>query len=226
MYRRPRWALPVIGAGLVVVLLGLYAVDRALVAVGGTGPLTFLKPPLFAVRDGWIAGGERSQALRSAEELSGELALDGATPAGTIIYAGCREGINSYKSSDGYRLSCRAAARSFQAWSGDFEAMRDQARAEVRKRCPDTALIPFDYTPRRGITETEIYDCGAGVEISLSFGTPTGLLATNSALRQGEDFDTERHVSGPTPEELLAALQQHRWFVIHDVSKVYYQDQP
>jgi len=220
---RRRWVLLICS---LVLLLGMYGVDRAMVAFIGVGPLSFLRPPLPVVRDGWIAGGERHTALAEVKAFSEQLALPGGNQVATVVSTECSEGQNSYKSRDGYRLSCAAAARSFQGWSGDFLALRSQASAALGSKCSGPVPTPVNWIPKRGSTDQVAYQCGAGIEVRLAFGASDGISPDDPALVTGQDGEQTRHVSGPTAAELVEELAGHEWFVVQDVRKVYFEDRP
>ena len=226
MYRRPRRALPLVVGVVVVALLAVYGIDRMMVALVGVGPLSVFRVPLPVVRDGWIAGGERQAAIEAAGEFTSTLAPTGATTAAKVTFSTCSEGSNSWKRQDGYRLSCRAGLITYQGWSGDFATTRDQVRASLTATCSGPEPVLADITPHQGSIGSEAYSCGSGIEVRANFGTSNGLVVTDPAIRASQGDGFTRQITGPSADEIIEALATYQWFVVLDVHKTYYQDQP
>lgn len=224
---RPRIALSIAIASLVIGV-GLFAVDRLMVAVVGTGPLTILRPSIADVLDGRVANAEREAAIASVDEWLDGIDLPGATSVGRQDDTYCRTGDNNWKVHDGYRLLCSANGRVYSSWSGDFGGVRNRAEESLTTACSDPVTEPVHLTP--GPTapiDGGRWQCPGGVTITLTFATSVGLSADDRILDHGSCAEDMRCPAGGTSStQLQEYLLPQKWFVVHDISNTFYKDQP
>lgn len=209
-------------AALVMVFAGIFAVDRAASALFGKG--LFSWPPMSVVLDGWVASGERQAALDATQKFAEGLAPEGTTLVGEVQFVACSEGEHDWKRRDDFRLDCSAFTTTFRSWSGDFDSIRAQATAPLAQ-CGVPAGGPSDLRPIPGYpTPGDVYDCGSGTTVGIVFGSSVGLESSESVVAQAENGGSSRHVSGPSPAELVQALAHQDWFVVYEVGREFFRD--
>jgi len=219
-----RW-LWVSAVAILVLALGVFALDRVSLSILGVGPLEFLRPSMADALDGRVSNASRLAAVEAVNAELNSFELAGTTEVGRQVYTWCRAGQNNWKVHDGFRLRCGVAGRSYSAWTGDFEEVRTAARESLSSRCSGPDGQPVKTVPSPQLeTPMERYTCAGATSVTLIFASPVGLLDSDSVINQGTNTDSSRYLSGVSSTELRENLANYQWFAIRSVSKVYYQD--
>lgn len=197
--------------GLFAILSGLYGSERGRAQAG-------------EVLAGRVAGPERLSALAAVSEWANSVHVPGTNSVAVVLYTTCSEGQNNWKVHDGYRLQCSAGAIRYSSWSGGYSKVAGQAGQSLTSRC-DAVTATSDVAPQPGEPTTGVFDCPEG-RVWLELGSSKILFPEDDAVSQGNTTRSRERYSGPTPKELVGLLKQHEWFAIHQVRKVYFQDQP
>lgn len=215
-------------AGILLVLLaGLFVVDRTIHAVFGGGLFEAPRPSMSDVLNGRVASTELLAALREAEAYGQGFQAKGARRVAEQSVITCSLGQNNWKVHDGYRLRCSAVVLLFLAWSGDYGQVRDAVRADVTKSCSGPALDVSDDPPSpRAPTTVEEYECGQDRTVAVEFASTEGISEADTLVNQAFDSDHSRRISGSSPAELVDGLIPHTWVARLRIKNVFFEDQP
>lgn len=213
--RRSRWqGLTALAVVIVFIvgggsLLGPY--------IGLTMPWQALGPTADEVQGGNVATAERLAATKAVTGwVAANPSISGAKPVGTQVQSWCL----MYSASS---LHCEMDSFQFDAWSGDFDRVAKVARADMLARCGRPAAPAVRKTPDLyGETDMESFACPDGVQVDLTFSTPTDSIGY---IMNKDCTDNPQRVcvAGPTTEEILKHLRGYDWVAIRAGHQTYYE---